>query len=213
MVSPAAPDDEQPGSGEDTDGVGVVVASGAGAVVEIGGPGICSAGVCGELGDGVARLFVACPAESDGAELAGLSREGCGAGQAGQRFRGWNLARASPISVSRRAARTLPERGRLVNTCWSACRAGCSLIWGERSLICSTRMLSTVSSARVMWACVMPCSPRAPRGAAGERGVQHSRVDPAAVADAGQSRAQTLGREPVGTVSGVEAEGRAAGRH
>src|SRR6266699_684771 len=66
---PAPPDHEQPGGCEDAHGVGVVVASGAGAVVEVGGPGVGFAGVGGELGDGVAQLFVAGPAEADGADL------------------------------------------------------------------------------------------------------------------------------------------------
>src|ERR1035437_10202450 len=66
-VLPAVPDDEQPGAGEDAAGV---------------------AGVAGEVGDGVAELLVAGPAEADGAHFAGLAGGGCGAGEAGQRFRG-----------------------------------------------------------------------------------------------------------------------------
>ena len=44
-VLPAVPDDEQPGAGEDAHGVGVVVASRSGAVVEVGGPGVGVSGV------------------------------------------------------------------------------------------------------------------------------------------------------------------------
>ena len=51
---PAAPDDVEPGAGEHADGVGVVVSAGAGAVVEIGGPGVGVAGVVGEVADRVA---------------------------------------------------------------------------------------------------------------------------------------------------------------
>ena len=58
VVLPAVPDDEQPGSGEDAHGVGVVVPAGAGALVEVGGPGVGVSGVGGEVGDGVAQLFV-----------------------------------------------------------------------------------------------------------------------------------------------------------
>jgi hypothetical protein len=87
-VLPAVPDDVQPGAGEDADGVGVVVTSVTGAVVQVGGPGVGQAGVGGEVGDGVAQLFVAGPAEPDDAALAGLSGRGCGAGQAGQRLGG-----------------------------------------------------------------------------------------------------------------------------
>ena len=88
VVLPAVPDDEQPGAGEDADGVGVVVAAGAGLVVEVGGPGVGVAGVGGEVGDGVAELFVAGPAEADGFVFAGLAGRGCGAGQAGESFGG-----------------------------------------------------------------------------------------------------------------------------
>ena len=50
--------------------------------------GVGSPGVAGEVADGVAQLFVAGPAESDRAHLAGLSGGGGDAGQAGQRFGG-----------------------------------------------------------------------------------------------------------------------------
>src|SRR5665648_418818 len=56
VVLPAVPDDEQPGSGEDAHGVGVVVPAGAGALVEVGGPGVGVSGVGGEVGDGVAPV-------------------------------------------------------------------------------------------------------------------------------------------------------------
>ena len=56
--------------------------------VEVGGPGVGASGVGGEVGDGVAELFVAGPAESDDADLAGLAGRGCCAGQTGQRFGG-----------------------------------------------------------------------------------------------------------------------------
>jgi hypothetical protein len=80
--------------------VGVVVAAAAGALVQVVGPGAGAAGVAGEVGDGVAELLVAGPAEADGAHLAGLAGGGRGAGEAGQGFRGGNRARQSPISAS-----------------------------------------------------------------------------------------------------------------
>ena len=83
-VLPAAPDDVEPGAGEDADGVGVVVAAGAGSSVEVGGPGVGVVGVAGEVDDGAAELFVDGPAEGDDLDLAGLAGRGCGAGQAGQ---------------------------------------------------------------------------------------------------------------------------------
>ena len=87
-VLPAVPDDVEPGAGQDAHGVGMVVAAGSGAVVEVGGPGVGVSAAVGEVGDGVAQLFVAGPAEPDGAELSGLAGRGCCAGQAGQRFGG-----------------------------------------------------------------------------------------------------------------------------
>ena len=68
--------------------MGVVVAAGSGAVVEVGGPGVGASAVAGEVGDGVAQLFVAGPAEADRADLAGLAGGGGDAGQAGQGFGG-----------------------------------------------------------------------------------------------------------------------------
>lgn len=88
VVLPAVPDDVEPGPGEDPDGVGVVVAPGSGTVVEVRGPGVGIATAVGEVGDGVAELFVARPAEADGSELAGLPGRWCCPGQAGQRFGG-----------------------------------------------------------------------------------------------------------------------------
>jgi hypothetical protein len=97
---PAVPDDGEPGAGEDADGVGVVVASVAGALVEVGCPGVGVSAVAGEVGDGIAQLFVAGPAEGDGSEFAGLSGRGGGAGEAGQGFRGGNLARQTRRGMS-----------------------------------------------------------------------------------------------------------------
>ena len=88
LVLPAAPDDVQPGTGQDADGVWVVVAAGACAWVEVGGPGVGVVGVAGEVDDGAAELFVHGPAEGDDLDLAGLAGRGCGAGQAGQRLGG-----------------------------------------------------------------------------------------------------------------------------
>lgn len=72
-VLPAAPDDVEPGAGEDADRVGVVVSSGDGAVVHVGGPGVGVSAVAGEVGDGVAELFVCGPTESDVFDFAGLA--------------------------------------------------------------------------------------------------------------------------------------------
>ena len=90
-VLPALPDDVEPGAGEDADGVRVVVASAAGSVVDVGGPGVGVSGVGGEVADGVAQLFVAGPAEADDSALAGLSGRGRDAGEAEQRLAGGEL--------------------------------------------------------------------------------------------------------------------------
>jgi hypothetical protein len=87
-VLPAAPDDVCPGAGEDPYGVGVVAASGAGLVVEVGGPGVGVAGVAGEVGEGIAQLLVGGPAEGDGPDLAGLSGGGRDTGQGGEAVAG-----------------------------------------------------------------------------------------------------------------------------
>ena len=48
----------------------VVVAAGAGSLVEVGGPGVGVMGVAGEVGDGAAQLLVDGAAEADGLVLA-----------------------------------------------------------------------------------------------------------------------------------------------
>lgn len=85
-VLPAVPDGVEPGAGQDAHGVGVVVSSGDGAVVAVGGPEVGSAAVTGEVADGVAELFVCGPTESDVFDFAGLTGGGGDASQAGQRF-------------------------------------------------------------------------------------------------------------------------------
>ena len=70
--------------GQDAHGVRVVMVPGDRLVVLVRGPGVGVAGIAGEIGDGVAELFVAGPEEPDGPELAGLggfqspSQRACG---------------------------------------------------------------------------------------------------------------------------------------
>src|SRR5512133_2503966 len=85
---PAGPDYVDPGAGEDTHGVGVVVSAGSGAGVEVGGPWVGVAAVTGEVADRVAELFVGAPAEADDLDLAGLAGRGGDTGEAGQRVGG-----------------------------------------------------------------------------------------------------------------------------
>src|SRR5690242_21639991 len=65
-VDPAAPYDADPGAGEYAHGVWVVLAAGAGVVVDLGGPGAGVPAVVGEDGDRPAESLVAGPAEVDG---------------------------------------------------------------------------------------------------------------------------------------------------
>ena len=161
-VLPAVPDDVEPGSGEDADRMGVVVSAGDGAVVEVGGPGVGASAVAGEIGDRVAELFVCRPTESDVLDVAGLAGGGRDSGQAGQRFGGGERARQSPISLSSRAARTVPERGSEVKMCASAWRVSCSAMSASRALIWATRLDSTATKARVV---AVPSAPALPRAA------------------------------------------------
>src|SRR5215207_2687756 len=82
-VVPAAPDDPDPRSGQDPDGVGVVAAAGDGVGVDLGRPGAGVAGVVGVGADGLAETLVAGPAEADRAVFAGLAGDRGGTGQAG----------------------------------------------------------------------------------------------------------------------------------
>lgn len=85
-VLPAVPDGVEPGAGQDAHGVGVVVSSGDGAVVAVGGPEVGSAAVAGEVADTVAELFVCRPTEPDVGDFVGLAGGAGDAGQAGQQF-------------------------------------------------------------------------------------------------------------------------------
>src|SRR5258705_10442722 len=86
LVDPAAPDDADPRAGENTHGVGMVVATGAGFGVDLRGPRAGVAAVVRECGDGDAEAFVAGPAEVDGPGVAGLLRDAGDAGEGGDGF-------------------------------------------------------------------------------------------------------------------------------
>src|SRR5215469_8031756 len=164
-VVPAFPDHIQPRPGEDPHRQGVVFAAGDRVVVDAGGPGAGVAGAVGEVADRVAQLLADRPAEGDGPVLAGLAGGRRGAGQADQRLGSGNRARQSPISVSRRAARMVPERGSEVKMWPSAWLASWAAISASRALIWVFRLASKAARARVTWALAAPCSPLAPRGA------------------------------------------------
>src|SRR6266511_482260 len=83
VVLPDAPDHAQPGAAEDADRVRVVVAAGAGALVDVVCPRVVLAAAVGEDADGAAEGFVAGPAEGGDLLLAGLDGDG---GLAGDRL-------------------------------------------------------------------------------------------------------------------------------
>jgi hypothetical protein len=87
-VLPAAPDDADPGSGEDADGVGVAQLAGSGSGVDVCGPGGGVAAVVGEVDDRVAQLLVAREPERDRVQLPGAAGGGRDPGQGGQRVVG-----------------------------------------------------------------------------------------------------------------------------
>src|SRR5262245_51021299 len=76
FVSPAGPDDAQPGAGEDAQSVGVVFAAGSGVVVDGGGPGAAVAAVVGEGHQGLSGAAVDGVSEVDGAVFAGFFGDG-----------------------------------------------------------------------------------------------------------------------------------------
>src|SRR3954447_18901432 len=80
-VLPAAPDDADPGPGEDADGVRVPAASGDGATVDVGGPGVSGSAAVGEVHDCCSELLVAGPPEHGLLPLAGLPSRGRRSGQ------------------------------------------------------------------------------------------------------------------------------------
>src|SRR5674536_334153 len=99
-VLPAVPDHVEPGSGQDADGVRVVVAPADGVAVELVRPGVRVPAVSGEVADRVAQLFVGRPAEAHRLDLAGLAGGGGDPGQAGQRFRGGEASPACLLYTS-----------------------------------------------------------------------------------------------------------------
>jgi hypothetical protein len=87
-VDPAGPYDAYPGAGKDADGMGMVLAGGAGVGVDLGRPGTGVPAVVGEGGHGSAEPLVAGPAEAHGAVLAGLAGDGCDSSESLTRMKG-----------------------------------------------------------------------------------------------------------------------------
>src|ERR1700736_5097784 len=204
-VVPAPPDDVEPGAGQDAYGVGMVVAAGDGAAVEIGRPDVGVAGVAGEVGDCVAQLFVAGPAESDRAHLAGLSSGGGDASEAGQRFGGGE----SGAAVADLGEQSGGADGAGAGQAGEDVRVGVSVelfgdLLGEGLDLFDEGVEGGQQRAGDVGRGGGLVVGGAARGG-GESGVQHGGIDATAVADRGQPRAQTLGRQPVGAVLRVEA--------
>ncbi len=86
VVLPAAPEDAGPCSPEDADGVGVVAAAVAGALVDVARPGVVVSCGVGEDADVCPQALVAGPSECGVAALAGLDRDGCLSGVGGERL-------------------------------------------------------------------------------------------------------------------------------
>ncbi len=205
VVLPAVPDDVEPGAGEDSHGVWVVVSTGDGAVVEVGGPDVSASRVAREVGDGVAQLFVAGSAKADGSDLSGLPGGGCDSGQAGQRFwsgeAGAAVADFGEESCGADAAgpgqagedMRVSVQGQLFV---DLDRQGFDLLAqaGQHGQKCSGDMGfgGAVFADGAAWG-------------GGETGVQYGWVGSAAVADAGQPCGEPFGREPVGAFLAIEA--------
>ena len=83
-IVPGAPKDAYPGAGEDANGMGMIAASAASALVDVCCPRGCVSGVVGEAGDGPSQAMVACPAEDDTAALAGGVGDRADAGFGGE---------------------------------------------------------------------------------------------------------------------------------
>src|SRR5271166_2989512 len=196
-VLPAVPDDGEPGAGKDANGVWVVVASGSGALVEVGGPRVGSAGVAGELADGVAQLFVAGPTEADGAYFAGLAGRGGDTGQAHQRLGGGELGAAVADFGEQSGSADAAGAGQAgedvrVDVC------------GQLGLDLGGEGLDLFEQAGERGVRVGVGAGKT-AGCAGEPGVQDCGVDLAGVADTRKPLAQPGWAEPVGLVLGGEA--------
>ena len=110
---PAAPDDVDPGAGEDARGLRVVLTAVPGLVVDGRGPGAGVPGAGGEVADGVAGLMVDRPPERAGGVAAGRAGDRRGPGERGSRPGAGEPGPAVAGPGSCRAARSVPARGRL----------------------------------------------------------------------------------------------------
>lgn len=84
VVVPAAPDDPEPGAGQDPDGVGVIQPACAGSGIGVLGPGVGGAAAVGEVDDRLAETVVAAAAERDLVGPPGCAGGRCDAGRGGE---------------------------------------------------------------------------------------------------------------------------------
>ena len=157
--------------------MGVVVAPGAVALVEVGRPGVGVVGVAGEVDDGAAQLFVDGPAECDDLTLPDWRVEGAAPARQVSASGVGNRPRASPISARSRAARTVPDRGREVKMAASGWSASWWAICWSRVLIWPRIAVSAATQAGVIYARAAPSVPDVPRGASWRWLHSRSRLD------------------------------------
>src|SRR5690349_25136981 len=100
-VLPAAPDDPQPGAGQDPDGVRMPAATPGRGGVDAGGPGVGHPAAVGEVHHGGAEFLAAGPAEYGLAALAGLAGRGQAPASAASAAPVGDRCRQSPIPASR----------------------------------------------------------------------------------------------------------------
>ncbi|CCC45954.1 putative uncharacterized protein mb3249c [Mycobacterium canettii CIPT 140010059] len=203
-VLPAVPDDVKPGAGEDAYGVRVVVAAGSGAVVKVGGPGVGSAAVAGEVADGVAELFVCGPTEPDVGDFAGLAGGGGDAGQAGQRF-GRGKTGSAVTDLGEQPGRAhgagAGQGGEDVRVGVQGELLGDLRVEGLDLRGDAGKRSEQGAGDVCVGGAVLTCDTA--RGA-GEPAVKHRGVDAPAVAGGGQPGGQALDRQPVCAVLAVE---------
>ncbi len=178
----------------------MIVSSGTGAVVQVGGPGVGMSAVAGEVGDCFAELFVCGPAESDVFDFSGLAGGGGDSGQAGQRFGGGEAGAAVTDLAEQAGCAEGARAGQGGEICASAWRASCPAISASRTLIWALRLNSTATKAPVV--AVPSC--RRGRVVRGEPAIERrcrcgrcSRRWPAS--------GQAFDSQPVGAVLAVEA--------
>ena len=190
-VLPAAPDDPQPGAGQDPDGVRMPAAAAGRGGVDRGGPRVAHAAAVGEVHDGGAEFLAARPAEHGLAALAGLARRRARPGQRGERVIGGEpLAAVADLGEQGRGADGpgAGQAGEDVPVGMRGEQRGRSPRPGRRSA--SFSAASMTANARVIWPRASPSAPVSPGAAAASRPCSTSALDAAGIAGRAQPRRQ-----------------------